>query len=126
MANFISMKTNPKFVALLVILLAAACSKSDIIEFEVVNRLPDQLDSVRVCAGDYSCSSFVSLPAGEKKSIALDLSEIPKVDGHYVLTYQVTPDGAIQRDFGYYTHGFPLEKWIGVEIHEDTVLFTYR
>jgi hypothetical protein len=50
------------------------------------------------------------------------MSELPKVDGDYLLTFKRNQNNKQIKRFGYFTNGYPLEEITKIQIEKDTVI----
>jgi hypothetical protein len=109
---------------ILIVLFAAGCDNKIIAKFEITNQTEEQLDSVFVKTADNTqLLDYISLKKNETKTYFLDMTNLPKVDGDYILSYNVTNDETSKQvRFGYYTNGYPEEEVTYLEIKTDTVV----
>ncbi len=64
---------------------------------------------------------YRDLLPNELVELRLDMTVIPKTDGHYIIEYCIN-DSSVVRTFGYYTNGYPINKGYKLNIHSDTLL----
>ena len=50
------------------------------------------------------------------------MTNLPKVDGDYLLTFKKNQANKEIKRFGYFTNGYPLEEITKIQIDKDTVL----
>jgi hypothetical protein len=102
----------------------ASCQNTVKSKFEIVNKSNQPIDSLSIEPNVSKVGKYVSVNSGETKVYLTDMSNIPKIDGSYTLTFK---KGAIQRikRFGYYTNGYPSEKLTIINIEPDTIKFNF-
>lgn len=98
-----------------------SCQSSIKAKFEITNKTEISIDSINIKSFDHNPNSiFLKLEPGQSQTYWLDMTDLPKVDGDYLLTYK---DSIINyHRFGYFTNGFPMEKVTNIFIEKDTVI----
>jgi len=117
------MKTRSFYISVLLVLMGfASCQNTVKSKFEIVNKSNQTIDSLSIEPNVSKDGKYVSINSGETKVYLADMTNIPKIDGSYTLTFKI---GAIRRikSFGYYTNGHPLEKLTTITIEPDTIKF---
>jgi hypothetical protein len=61
----------------------------------------------------------------EKVSKFLNMEEVKKIDGNYIIEYKIN-DSTYEKEFGYYTNGYPLESEINITINPSTILINQK
>ena len=118
---------NPmKQILTILILSLVSCDNRNGVEFIVHNESQGTIDSVRISTGDKkSTIKLFDIQKGLTKEDFLDMRDILKIDGHYIL--EITASGQTRtNDFGYYTNGFSLDKGIDIYFMADTIIYKYR
>jgi len=110
------------FIFLLVLLLIS-CQFDNTAKFEITNLTEFKVDSINIKSSDQEPTEFyLRLMPGEKAMYNLDMSDLPKVDGEYLLSYKID-NGIVEYErFGYFTNGYPLEEITNIFIDIDTVI----
>tara|TARA_R110000850_G_scaffold11842_1_gene40436 strand:- start:306 stop:674 length:369 start_codon:yes stop_codon:yes gene_type:complete len=98
-----------------------SCSNSVTADFEITNGTGMRIDSLKIEPMVISNGNYISLDSNEKAKYIADMTDIPKHDGSYGISYQINEENKI-KDFGYYTNGYPLEKITKIEIQGETIL----
>ncbi len=113
-----------KFVISIVTLVFFTSCQNDIkAKFEITNQTANLIDSINIKAYDHQANpNYLKLESGQSKTYWLDMTDLPKVDGDYLLTYKDKKLINRRVRFGYFTNGFSLEKVTKINIQEDTVL----
>ncbi len=93
-------------------------------KFEITNRTDTVIDSINIKSNDHeNISDYIKLEKDEIKIYFMDMTDLPKVDGDYLLTYKPQNTGVSQFErFGYFTNGYPLEDITRIIIKTDTVI----
>ena len=117
-------RMNKSYLFLLATLILLISCDSDIkAKFEITNQTNSVIDSVNIKSFDHlSNQSFITLKAGESKIYWLNMTNLPKVDGDYLLTFKKNQANKEIKRFGYFTNGYPLEEITKIQIDKDTVL----
>lgn len=111
------------FIYIIAILLLSSCSSEIKAKFEIENRTTHIIDSINIKSFDHKRNSqFINLEPGEIEIYWLDMTELPKVDGDYLLTFKRNRTNKVIKRFGYFTNGYPLEKLTKIQIEKDTVI----
>jgi major membrane immunogen (membrane-anchored lipoprotein) len=115
---------NKSYLFLLATLILLISCDSDIkAKFEITNQTNSVIDSVNIKSFDHlSNQSFITLKVGESKIYWLNMTNLPKVDGDYLLTFKKNQANKEIKRFGYFTNGYPLEEITKIQIDKDTVL----
>jgi hypothetical protein len=105
------------------ILLLSSCSSEIKAKFEIENRTNYVIDSINIKSFDHERkSAFIKLEPDQTETYWLDMTELPKVDGDYLLTFKRNRTNKEIERFGYFTNGYPLEEVTKIRIEEDTVI----
>lgn len=110
------------FLIVLLLVLLGSCQRNVKAQFEITNSASQPIDSVNITSFDHEKNSnFISLQPGQSQIYWFDMTNLPAVDGDYLLTYKDSTTKSIR--FGYFTNGAPLEKLTKIIIKQDTVIF---
>ena len=91
-----------------------------IAKFEITNSTNLRIDSLYIRPDNFK-NHFLQIEANSKSIYYTDMTDLPKVDGAHLLSYQL--NGATsKKSFGYYTNGYPSESLTRISIFLDTVL----
>ena len=104
------------------IAILTSCTSRNEISFVIENTTKFQIDSLKIEANDNKNAEFISLNSMQSKKYTLDMTKIIKVDGSYNLSYKINGDQRFH-NFGYYTNGSPLEKFIELKISADSISY---
>ncbi len=115
---------------ILIILLVAvwySCEKETYAKFEITNSTETILDSISIhTTSSNLITSYLKLAPGESEDYLSDMTDLPMADGAYILTYRMTDSGIKkQKEFGYFTNGYPLEDLTEITIEQDSVIIDY-
>tara|TARA_B100001778_G_scaffold317526_1_gene305287 strand:+ start:338 stop:712 length:375 start_codon:yes stop_codon:yes gene_type:complete len=115
---------NKLYQFLLVASIVLTSCEADIeAKFEITNHTNTTIDSINIKSFDHSPNeNFITLEAGESKVYWLNMSNLPKVDGDYLLSYKQNKNSSKIKRFGYYTNGYPTEKLTEIEILGDSII----
>jgi hypothetical protein len=97
------------------------CNDRVNIKMKVKNDLQYNVESMVLKTSGGSELIYGNLPPNELVELRLDLADIPKTDGHYIIEYDIK-DSSIVRHFGYYTNGYPINSGFDIGIQVDTIL----
>ncbi|WP_162428517.1 hypothetical protein [Pontibacter pudoricolor] len=104
----------------------ASCQSETKATFVITNESEEVLDPVRVKSeGHDHKTAKIKLQPGEARIYLMDMTDLPKVDGEYLLTYRFEKTGEKKTRFGYFTNGFQYEDTIKIFIKPDTVTFDF-
>ena len=113
-------------LTILTLILLGSCQRNirDIkAKFEISNMTDQSIDSINIKPFDHeSNSNFIHLEPGESQVYWLEMTELPKVDGDYLLTFKRNQNNKQIKRFGYFTNGYPLEEITKIQIEKDTVI----
>lgn len=117
------MKNLSVYFLILLGVLFTSCDRKVIANFELVNKTNQKIDSINIVSFDDNLArNFTWLEPNETKSYQFDMTNLPKVDGDYFLTFKTDSFGNSFRRFGYFTNGFPMEKITIISFEKDTVI----
>ncbi|MEZ4957543.1 MAG: hypothetical protein R2825_28550 [Saprospiraceae bacterium] len=104
-------------------LLFLGCREKEII-IELINDSDFILENISVEIMDKTKrTNPINLSPKETKIITLDFSNVPQMDGHYMINFK--QNGKVVSDeFGYFTNGQPMEDKWQLTIGEDTIVFS--
>lgn len=104
-----------------------SCQSETKATFIITNETEETLDSVRLKSKAHEhLTEYLKLEPKETKVYLMDMTNLPKVDGEYLLSYKYSQTGKRRtQSFGYFTHGFPLEDTTKIFIMPDTVAFDF-
>ena len=104
------------------LILFASCRSDIKAKFEITNQTGNSIDSINIISFDHQTNpNYLSLEPGQSQTYLLDMTDLPKVDGEYLLTYK-GKELKVRKRFGYFTNGFPLEEVTKIKIQKDTVI----
>jgi hypothetical protein len=117
-------KTKMRFIISILTLIGLNSCQSDIkARFEIVNETEQVIDSINIKSFDHqSHPNYLTLKPGETQTFWLIMTELPKVDGDYLLTYKDKQTELKSKRFGYFTNGYPMEDLTKIRIEKDTVI----
>ena len=111
------------FTLILVILSLTACKSEVKAKFEIINQTQGTIDSINIKSFDHhSTPNYLKLEPGESQIYWLDMNDLPKVDGDYLLSYKSKKQKIIRKRFGYFTNGFPSKNITKITIEQDTIV----
>ncbi|WP_420551483.1 hypothetical protein [Tenacibaculum aiptasiae] len=112
-----------KIALLILVVVFASChfcgSK---VEFEIVNNTEFVIDSLNIVPNSEKPLKNITLKPYQKSMYVVDMSDIPPIDGSYNLSYKMNNE-FVNKNYGYYSNGIPLEEYVVVTIEKDTVTF---
>ena len=89
--------------------------------FEITNNTENTIDSINIKSFDHGLNPiYLKLKPNESQTYSLNMSDLPKVDGDYLLTYKTNKINSER--FGYFTNGYPLEDRTEIKIQKDTII----
>ena len=100
---------------------ALSCSDSVNIKMKVKNDLQYNIEHMVLKTTGGSELFYKDLLPNELIELRLDMTDIPKTDGHYIIGYCLK-DSSVVRHFGYYTNGYPINNRFEIGIRVDTIL----
>lgn len=116
-------KMKNSIIILTLITSIVSCQNEINAKFEITNKTYNTLDSINIKSFDHKLNTnFLNLEQGETQIYFLDMTELPKVDGDYLLTFKENPTNTKLKRFGYFTNGYPSEEVTKIEIRKDTVI----
>ncbi|HSC53007.1 MAG TPA: hypothetical protein VLC98_05290 [Phnomibacter sp.] len=96
------------------------CKSKTEARFLIVNSSRADIDSLIIYPND---KIFVTLKEGDSLTYYSNMTNLPKVDGAYLLSFKQKNTAQLKNYvFGYYSNGFPVEKETRIEILTDTFL----
>lgn len=100
-----------------------SCQSKIEAKFDITNESEFVIDSLNIKSSDHHQSAeYLQLKPGESKKYYMDMTDLPKTDGDYLLSYRLMGRKVQQKSFGYYTNGYPLEEVTKINIKSDTVI----
>jgi hypothetical protein len=105
-------------------LIIVSCNYSVKAKFEITNKTNRVVDSIGInSSGHKENSNFITLKPEETKTYWLDMTDLPKIDGDYLLTFKGSEKYyTVYKRFGYFTNGYPLEEKTKIKIYNDTLI----
>lgn len=104
-------------------LLFFGCREKEII-IELINDSDFILENISVEIIDKTKrTNPINLSPKETKIIMLDFSNVPQMDGHYMIKFRQN-EKVVSKEFGYFTNGQPMEDKWQLTIGEDTIVFS--
>jgi len=110
-------------VGLCSLLFFTSCNDRVIGEFKITNHTLHRIDSLAIEPNRDLTSKYISLEPGETFIYKADMTDIPKVDGSYLLSYRLNKTN-VHKGFGYFTNGYPLGTVLSIEIQSDSTIIT--
>lgn len=111
------------FITLITLISLTSCQDGIKAKFEITNQTKYRIDSIIIKSFDHSeTKNYLTLEPGETKIYLLDMTNISKVDGDYLLKYKNEKTGVYRERFGYFTNGYPLEDVTIIKIKKDSVI----
>lgn len=92
------------FVIFIIIVGLYSCSDKVTAEFEIINNSSLKIDWLRIEPNLKKDGKFISLDIYEEISYKIDMTNIKKSDGAYILSYKLNGEYK-SKVFGYYTNG---------------------
>ncbi len=87
--------------------------------FTIINKTGFTLDFVNVSP---DTSNYKTIAIGDSLYYKCDMTNLPKVDGNYVIHFIETEQKRLKSyKFGYYTNGSPIETEIRILIFPDSI-----
>ena len=112
-----------KIILLILVLVFTSCYfNSNKVEFEIINTTGFVVDSLKILPNSDKSLNYIALNPYQKEKYVIDLSNVPAIDGSYNLKFKLN-DKIIDKNYGYYSRGMPLDEHIVVTIEKDTVTF---
>lgn len=106
---------------LFVVVSFCSCQSNLKAKFEITNETKILIDSINIKTFDHNANpKWIKLKSGQNQLYWLEMTNLPKVDGDYLLTYRDSILKTVR--FGYFSNGFPLEKVTNIIIKKDTVI----
>jgi|JI9StandDraft_1071089.scaffolds.fasta_scaffold840658_1 hypothetical protein len=100
---------------------ALSCSDRANIKMIVKNELQYNIEHMILKTTGGSELFYKDLLPNELIELRIDMTDIPKTDGHYIIEYYIK-DSSVVRHFGYYTNGYPINNRYDIRIQVDTIL----
>ena len=113
-------KTSMFSIALFCVTILLSCKNETIAKFEIVNTTNENIDSFYILPDNLK-DNFISVAPNAKITYNINMTDLPKVDGSYQLSFKLKTK-AVFIPFGYYSNGYPMESITRIIIHPDTVL----
>ena len=111
-------------IPMLIVILFCSCQNDIRAKFEITNKTKNTIDSINIKSFEHDeNSNFIRLESGQSQTYWFDMTDLPKVDGAYLLKYKDTVFHYQQ--FGYFTNGYPIENFIKITFETETVLLDY-
>ena len=108
---------------IILIITSASCGNRHGVEFIIHNNSNIKIDSIRVSSSDKRTTiKFVNIEKGATKQEFLDMGEVVKADGNYIVELS-TLGIAKNKSIGYYTNGYPSEEKIDIYFEGDTIKY---
>jgi len=119
------MKEVNKLIGILIIVLTLiSCEFKTIANFKITNNCSTEIDSLVIYPNENADEKYISLKPRETVEYKVDMTNIGRVDGDYLISYKIN-NQSISQEFGYYSNGYPLEELIIIEIEEDSIIFDF-
>ena len=113
-------KTTIFSIALLCLIIIVSCKNETIAKFEIANTTEESIDSFYILPDNIK-DNFIQVKPNTKVSYNINMTDLPKVDGSYRLSFK-SKTKAVSIPFGYYSNGYPMESITRIIINPDTVL----
>ena len=113
------------FLIIVATMLFISCDSDIRAKFEITNNSEFTIDSLNIKSFDHEqTSENISIKPNERKIYFMDMTNLPKVDGDYLLSFKRGKNGIKEvKRFGYFTNGYQIEKLTKIKIESDTVIF---
>jgi hypothetical protein len=102
------------------LIIIVSCKNETIAKFEITNTTKESIDSLYILPDNFK-DNFIQVEPNTKVSYNINMTDLPKVDGSYRLSFK-SKTKAVFIPFGYYSNGYPMESITRIIIHPDTVL----
>ena len=111
-------------ILMVLIITTYSCAHQPVVEFVITNDSGQPVESLNITAHQLQPPQSVDVPEAANLEYRLDMTNVPHVDGDYLLRFHRggVPDSL---RFGYYSNGMPLEERIFIDIQRDTVLVKF-
>jgi hypothetical protein len=115
-----------KYILNTLILCFVSCNNKHGVEFIIHNESAVTIDSVRISTSDNrSTIKLFDIQQGMTKTDFLDMNDIAKTDGDYLI--KINTIGATKTNrMGYYTNGAALDEKIDVYFSNDTIIYKQK
>lgn len=107
------------YVAILFTILLQSC-RDPHVNFHIHNKTEDPIDNIILSATGRPNNDTFNLASGNSIKYELTMSNIPKHDGNYIISYSRNGNTEY-KNFGYYTNGYPLSDNYDLTIMSDTL-----
>jgi hypothetical protein len=101
-------------------LFSLSCSSKVEAVFEIKNSTNQGIQNLTIKPDAYE-NNHISIEPHSKAILKTDMTNLPKVDGSYYLSFQ-SNDKFRELYFGYYSNGYPSESITRIDIHFDTII----
>lgn len=89
-------------LAILTLIPLNSCQSEIKVKFKITNLTSNNIDSISVNSFDHKRNSnFIKLESGKSQTYQLDMTELHKVDGDYLLTFKKNHLNKKTIEFGY-------------------------
>lgn len=105
----------------LFIYVALRCGDTVNIKMKVKNELQYNIEDMVLKTSGGSELIYRDLLPNELVELRLDMTDIPKTDGYYIIEYCIN-DLNVVRSFGYYSNGHPINNRYEIVIQIDTII----
>ncbi|MDB2363435.1 hypothetical protein N9V83_00250 [Flavobacteriales bacterium] len=114
-----------RLVLVTIVCVAFLCSCTNKIKFVIENNTGKNIDSLNISSSALNSGKNIAVGKGAVVVYDLDMSDVPYVDGSYIMYCKNVKEPFRMKNFGYYTNGSPMEDVIVVNIEKDTILISY-
>ena len=101
--------------------IAIRCGDTVNIKMKVKNELQYIIEEIVLKTNGGSELLYKDILPNELIELRLDMTDIPKTDGNYIIEYCIN-DLNVVRSFGYYSNGHPINNRYEIGIQKDTVI----
>lgn len=108
------------YLLAIIFFLTSCYFNNEKVNFEIVNNTIFSLDSLNIEPNTKELSKYLSLKPKQKIKYEINMSDIPSLDGAYVLKYR-SNNKTIVKAFGYYSRGIPFGENFKIVIEKDTI-----
>lgn len=110
-------------LTILILIFLSSCQSEIKAKFVIKNMTDNTIDSINIKSFDHeNNSNFIQIKPGDSNIYWLDMTDLPKADGDYLLTFKRNHTYTEMERFGYFTNGYPLEEVTNIRIEKDTVI----
>ena len=116
-----------QFTALILIFLCISSCKQlrHGIDVTVTNVTSNTIYNITVEAGTDALIEIDSLLSNTTVTKYLDMRQLPKIDGSYMVTFMLPHGEQFKEPYGYFTNGYPVNYELCLTIGDPTIFVTF-